>query len=141
MERIAYQEVPAEIFSKLRAIETYLEKTTLNKHLLELLRLRISQMNGCVYCVDMHHKALVEMGETSQRLSSIVVWEEASFFTKKERATLFFAEAVTKLNSSPISDSIYNPLLAFFSKEEISNLTLAIAQINTWNRLMKVFRF
>lgn len=141
MERISYQEVPAEIFTTLRSIENYLEKSTIEKSLLDLLRLRISQLNGCAYCVDMHYKDLVSSEETAIRLSCLTVWEETPFFTKKERVVLHFGEAVTKLEGSTIPDSIYNPLLDFFSKEEICNLTLTVGQINTWNRLMKVFRF
>lgn len=141
MERISYQEVPQEIFTKLRSIEDYLDNSSIGKQLLDLLRLRISQVNGCAYCVDMHHKESKSLGETELRLSSLVVWQETPFFSKKERAVLQFAETVTRLNAEPIPDRVYTPLLDFFTKEEICVLTLAVAQINTWNRLMKVFRF
>ena len=141
MERISYQEVPSEIFEKLRSIEEYLENSTIRKPLLDLLRLRVSQINGCAYCVDMHHKDLVSAGETDLRLSSLVVWQETPFFSEKERVVLYFAESATKLETESIPNSIYKPLLNFFSKEEICNLTLAVSQINTWNRLMKVFGF
>lgn len=141
MERISYQEVPSEIFAKLRSIEDYLERSTIGKPLLDLLRLRVSQVNHCSYCVDMHHKDLVSYGETDLRLSCLTVWQETSFFSEKERVVLTFAEAVTKLKSERVPDSIFNPLQEFFNKEEICNLTLAVSQINTWNRLMKVFQF
>ncbi|NQX83075.1 MAG: carboxymuconolactone decarboxylase family protein [Flavobacteriaceae bacterium] len=141
MERILYNEVPSEIFEKLRAIEDYFEKTSIELPLLELLRLRASQLNGCAYCVDMHYKELKKAGETELRLSSLCVWQETPYFSDKERAVLQFTEVLTKLDVKPISDDIYNRLLEFFSKEELCNLTLAISQINTWNRLMKVFRF
>lgn len=141
MERILYQEVPTEIFEKLRAIETYLENSFIDKQLLELLRLRISQINGCAYCVDMHNKELKHLGETELRLSSLCVWKETLYFTEKERAVLQFAEKLTRITEEPLSNKYYDILLNFFSKEEICNLTLAISQINTWNRLMKVFRF
>ena len=141
MERITYQEVPAEIFEKLRAIEVYLENSFVDKQVLELLRLRISQLNGCAYCVDMHNKELKHLGETELRLSSLVVWQETPYFEEKERAVLHFAEKLTRISEEPLSNKYYDSLLNFFSKEEISNLTLAISQINTWNRLMKVFRF
>ena len=141
MERITYQEVPAEIFEKLRAIEVYLENSFVDKQVLELLRLRISQLNGCAYCVDMHNKELKHLGETELRLSSLVVWQETPYFEEKERAVLHFAEKLTRISEEPLSNKYYDSLLNFFSKEEISNLTLAISQINTWNRLMKVFQF
>jgi len=141
MERITYQEVPTEIFEKLRAIEVYLENSSIDKQILELLRLRISQMNGCAYCVDMHNKELKHLGETELRLSSLCVWHETSYFSEKEKVVLHFAEKLTRITEQPLPNKYYDRLLNFCSKEEISNLTLAISQINTWNRLMKVFRF
>ena len=141
MERITYPEVPNEIFEKLRAIETYLESGSIGMPLLELLRLRISQINGCAYCVDMHYKELKNIEETELRLSSLCVWQETPYFSDKERALLQFSETLTKLSVKPISSTIYNLLTEFFSKEQICYLTLAISQINTWNTLMKVFQF
>ncbi len=141
MERIKYEEVPNEIFLKLREIERYLENSSIDKQFLELLRLRISQMNGCAYCVDMHYKELKNTNETELRLSSLCVWRETPYFTKKERVVLYFAEKLTRITEEPLSDSVFNPLVEYFTKEEICNLALAISQINTWNRLMKVFQF
>jgi len=141
MERISYQEVPAEIFEKLRAIEVYLENSSIDRQFLELLRLRISQMNGCAYCVDMHSKELKYLGEPELRLNALCVWQETPYFSKKERAVLHLAEKLTRITEEPLADLYFDSLPNFFSKEEICNLTLAISQINTWNRLMKVFRF
>lgn len=141
MERIPYQEVPAEIFEKLRAIETYLEESTIGKPLLALVRLRVSQINGCAYCVDMHYKELKHTNETELRMSSLCVWKETPYFSDKERAVLQFAEHLTKLNGELIPESIYEALYGFFSKSEICNVALTITQINTWNRLMIAFRF
>lgn len=141
MERISYQEVPTEIFEKLRAVEVYLENSSIDKQFLELLRLRISQINGCAYCVDMHSKGLKHLGETELRLNSVCVWQETPYFSNKERAVLHFAEKLTRITEEPLDDQYYDLLPSFFLKEEICNLTLAISQINTWNRLMKVFRF
>lgn len=86
MERISYTDVPQEIFTNLMAIENYLDNSTLDLHLLELLRLRVAQKNGCAYCVDMHHKILKKHNETDLRLSSLCVWEETNYFSEKERA-------------------------------------------------------
>jgi AhpD family alkylhydroperoxidase len=141
MERISYQEVPAEIFEKLRAVEVYLENSSIDKQFLELLRLRVSQINGCAYCVDMHSKGLKHLGETELRLNSLCVWQETPYFSEKERVVLHLAEKLTRITEEPLADQYYDLLPNFFSKEEICNLTLAISQINTWNRLMKVFRF
>ena len=141
MERITYQDIPKGMFEKLRAIEDFIDNSSLVPKLLELIKLRASQKNGCAYCVDMHYKELKHLGETELRLSSLCVWEETPYFTEKERAVLYFTDALTKLNRSPIANKVYNTLLDFFSKEEITYLTLAISQINNWNRLMKVFAF
>lgn len=142
MERISYQEVPAEIFDKLRSIENYLESTTIGMHLLEIIRLRVAQKNGCAYCVDMHYKLLKNEGETELRLSSLCVWEETTYFTDKERSVLKFTDTLTEVvNNTLISNDVFTPLLTFFSKEEICYLSLAISQINTWTRLMKTFQF
>lgn len=141
MERISYKDVPTEIFTKLRAIEDYLDNSTIERKLRELICLRISQINGCAYCVDMHHKELKSTGETELRISSLVVWHETPYFTPKERATLAYAEALTGDIYAAIEDDIYNTLDTFYSTEEISNITLIISQINTWNRLMKAFQF
>lgn len=141
MERISYQDIPKGMFENLKAIEDYLKNSPLDLQLQELLKLRISQKNGCAYCVDMHYKELKHTGETELRLSSLCVWEETSYFSEKERAALKFAETLTRINHQPINDSDYNALLKHFSKEDICYLSLAITQINTWNRLMKTFLF
>ncbi|GAA4886784.1 carboxymuconolactone decarboxylase family protein [Flaviramulus aquimarinus] len=141
MERITYQEIPNGMFENLRTIEDSIINSTLDRKLIEMIRLRTAQRNSCAYCVDMHHKELKNLGESDLRLSSLCVWEETPYFSDRERATLYFTDAVTKLERKRIPDNIYNPLLSFFSKEEICFLTLAISQSNTWNRLMKVFEF
>lgn len=141
MERITYQELPAGMFDKLMTIEEFISKSTVEYHLTELIKLRVAQLNGCAYCVDMHHKELKNLGEDDLRLSSLCVWEETPYFSDQERAVLKFTEALTQLSAAPIADEVYNPLLQYFNKEEVSYITLIIAQINTWTRLMKTFRF
>ncbi|MEP5340477.1 MAG: carboxymuconolactone decarboxylase family protein [Algibacter sp.] len=141
MERISYQDIPKGMFENLKAIEDTLKASPLETQLLELIRLRISQKNGCAYCVDMHYKELKHTGETELRLSSLCVWEETPYFNEKERTALKFAEILTSISHAPINDADYNPLLNHFSKTEICYLSFAITQINTWNRLMKTFLF
>ena len=141
MERITYQDIPTGMFENLMTTENFINQSTLETTLLELIRLRVAQKNGCAYCVDMHHKELKNVNETDLRLSSLCVWEETPYFTDKERAILKFTDTLTQLSKNLIADEIYNPLLTFFSKEEICILTLAISQINTWTRLMKTFQF
>ncbi|MGH1386491.1 carboxymuconolactone decarboxylase family protein [Kordia sp.] len=141
MERISYGDIPKGMFEHLQKIEVYIKESSIDNQLLELIKLRVSQKNGCAYCVDMHHKELKKTGETELRLSSLCVWEETPYFSEKERTVLTFADTLTKLQRTPIPDAVYNSLLQFFDKKEICILTLAITQINTWNRLMKTFLF
>ncbi len=141
MERITYQDIPKGMFESLRAIEDLIVNSSLDSNLLELIKLRTAQKNSCAFCVDMHYKELKHLGESELRLSSLCVWEDTPYFSEKERTVLYFTEALTMLSNKPISDEVYNPLLSFFSKEEICFLALTISQSNTWNRLMKTFRF
>ncbi|WP_162843250.1 carboxymuconolactone decarboxylase family protein [Ichthyenterobacterium magnum] len=141
MERITYRDIPNGMFENLRTIETSITNSSLDRKLIEIIRLRTAQKNGCAYCVDMHYKELKHLGETELRLSSLCVWEETPYFSDKERAVLHFTDTLTKLNRGPISNTDYNSLSKFFSKEDICYLTLTISQSNTWNRLMKVFQF
>ena len=141
MQRIKLKDVPKEMVDHLMTIENFINKSSIDRSLLELIRLRVAQINGCAYCLDMHHKELKNLNESDLRLSSLCVWEETNYFSEKEMKVLLFTENLTKLSAGPISDKVYDPLLLFFSKEEISYLTLAVAQINTWTRLMKTFRF
>jgi AhpD family alkylhydroperoxidase len=141
MERITYQDIPKEMFNKLRNLEDFINNSSLEIKLLEIIRLRIAQINNCAYCVDMHHKELKQLKESELILSSLCVWQETPYFSAKERSVLRFTESLTKSISKPISDAIYNPLLEYFSKQEISYLTLAISQMDTWTKLMKTFQF
>lgn len=141
MERISYQDVPKAMFNGLRDIELLIKNSGLSTQLLELTKLRIAQINGCAYCVDMHHKELKHLNESDLRLSSLCVWEETPYFTAKEQTVLAYAESLTRLTRGPLSKEIFDPLSTYFSKDEICYLSLAIAQINTWNRLMKAFQF
>ena len=136
---INYSEVNARAMNLILSVKKHV--SSIEPNLKALVELRVSQINGCAYCVDMHHKELKHLGETELRLSSLCVWEETPYFSDKEKSVLLFTDLLTRLERKPISEETYNNLLAFFSKEEICYLTLAIAQINTWTRLMKIFRF
>ncbi|MDR8391392.1 carboxymuconolactone decarboxylase family protein [Aliifodinibius sp. S!AR15-10] len=139
-ERISYQDIQPELMKGINNIEHQLKKSGLDLKLLELVKYRVSQINGCAYCLDMHHKELIEMGEEELRLHSLPAWRECPFYSDKERAVLAFAEAVTKADSTEIEDRFFEPLAEFYSKPEIAALTVAVTQINTWNRINKVFR-
>lgn len=137
MERIKNNELPQGLMAAMQQVEAYLEKSGLDHNLLEIMRLRVSQINGCAYCLDMHSKEALHAGESFQRLISISAWREAPYYTPKERAVLEFAELLTYMKADVEADEIHEVLSRHFSKQEIANLTLAIAQINSWNRIVK----
>ena len=118
----------------------YLAKCGLETSLLHLIDFRVSQINGCAYCLDMHSKDLRAAGETEQRLYLLDAWREAPFYTERERAALAWAEAVTLVNEGPVPDEVYEQARAQFGEEELVNLTLAVVAINGWNRLNVAFR-
>ncbi len=112
----------------------------LEQPMIELVLLRVSQINGCAYCIDMHSKDARAGGETEQRLYLVAGWREASLYSERERAALAWAEAVTKLGEHGVSDEVYEQAHAVFSEQELVNLTLVVGLINTWNRLNVSFR-
>lgn len=122
------------------ALEQYVRHCGLETSLLELVRLRASQLNGCAYCVDMHTKDARAEGETEQRLYAVSVWEETPFFTDRERAALAWTEAVTLVGKDHVPDEVYEQARAQFSEKELVDLTLAVIAINSWNRLAISFR-
>ncbi|MDH7460190.1 carboxymuconolactone decarboxylase family protein [Chitinophagaceae bacterium 26-R-25] len=118
----------------------YLSKCSIEKALQDLIYFRVSQINGCAYCLDMHSKDLRAMGETEQRLYLLAAWREAPLYTDRERAALTWAEAVTKINGGDVPDEVYELASAEFSEEELIDLTLAVITINSYNRLNISFR-
>lgn len=141
MERITFERIPKGMVESLMKTESYIKETSLEFDLLELIRLRVSQINKCAYCIDMHYKELKQSGETELRLSTLSVWQETPFFTEKEKATLLFAESLTIINQSEITDSMYKSLTSFYDDETICNLILIVAQINSWNRIVRTLKF
>lgn len=141
MERIGYRDIPNGMFEKLMDLEALVNASGLDLGLLEIIRLRVAQLNECAYCVDMHHKELQHLGESDLRLYSLGVWKETGYYTDRERMVLEFTERLTKLGEEGIPDVLFEGLSQHFDKAEIALLTLAIAQINTWTRLMRTFRF
>ncbi len=139
MERISYQELPAGFLTGLLKGQEYVDKSGLDIKLLELVRMRVSLINNCAYCLDMHFKEGVEAGETPLRLISVAAWRETTYYSPKEQAALAFAETLTYLPPDESSEGIHDELSKHFSKEEIALLTLAIIQINSWNRLVRSF--
>jgi AhpD family alkylhydroperoxidase len=116
-------------------LERYVRGSDIDSTLLELIKIRASQINGCAFCIDMHTKDARLNGETEQRIYALNAWRETPFFTPQERAVLAFTEAVTLIANSPVSDEIYNEVSRYFTSDEIVNLLMAIVTINSWNRI------
>ncbi|KAB0500935.1 carboxymuconolactone decarboxylase family protein [Pseudomonas lini] len=122
------------------ALETAVSKLPLEKSLIELVKLRASQINGCAFCIDMHTVDAIKGGETPRRLFAVTAWREAPFFTDRERAALAWTESLTQLSLTHAPDEDYALLSAEFSPKEMVDLTVAISTINSWNRLAVGFR-
>ncbi len=121
-------------------IEKYVRESGLEAPLVELVRLRASQLNGCAFCIDMHTKDARAAGETEQRLYALNAWRETPFYTPRERAALEWTESVTRLGESRVPDDLFERARAEFTETELINLTMAIIAINGWNRLAIAFR-
>jgi AhpD family alkylhydroperoxidase len=138
--RINLKNVAGEAFNAMGRLEAYARQSGLEPSLLELVRLRASQINGCAYCVDMHTKDARAAGETEQRLYATAVWRETPFFTERERAALEWTEAVTDIAHGHVPDDVYQSVREHFGEKELVDLTMAIIAINGWNRLAISFR-
>jgi AhpD family alkylhydroperoxidase len=139
-QRLGITEVGEGTLKAMYGLEAYLAKSGLEQSLRNLVYLRVSQINGCAYCLDMHSKDLRAAGETEQRLYLLDAWREAPFYTERERAALAWAEAVTLVTEGHVPDEVYEQARRQFSAQEIADLTLAVVAINGWNRLNIAFR-
>jgi AhpD family alkylhydroperoxidase len=139
-QRINAFEKGKSAFKAVFGLSAYLNKSSLEKNLIELIDYRVSQINGCAYCLDMHSKDLRHGGETEQRIYLISAWRETDLYTPREKAALLWAEAVTELKDREVSDEVYEVVRKEFSDEELADLTLAVTTINTWNRFNIAFR-
>jgi AhpD family alkylhydroperoxidase len=122
-------------YKAMLGLEQYLHESGLDEKLLDLVKLRASQINGCAYCIDMHWKDLRVLGESEQRLYGLDAWRESTYYSERERAALGWTEAVTLITQGHAADEVYEGVRVQFSEKEIADLTLAIATINAWNRL------
>ena len=134
-----YQAAP-ETMKALMALENQIVSSGLEQSLIELVKTRASQINGCAFCINMHTQDARKRGETEQRLYLLNAWREAPFYTDRERAALAWTEAVTLIAETHAPDDVYNEVRAHFSEAEMVNLTALIGSINAWNRLAIAFR-
>ena len=140
--RLEAQKVSPAAYQAMLGLEMFVRKQSkLEPALIQLVKVRASQINGCAYCIDMHSKDARAEGETEQRLYALSAWEDTPFFTDRERAALALTEAITLVREVHVPDAVYEKAKESFSDEELVNLTLAIITINGWNRLAITFQF
>jgi AhpD family alkylhydroperoxidase len=131
---------PTALGRAMIALQREVEASGLEHALLELVKIRASQINGCAYCIDMHTKDARALGETEQRIYALSAWQETSFFSDRERAALEWTESVTRVGDTHVPDEVYARVRQHFSEDELVSLTFALVAINGWNRLAVAFR-
>lgn len=138
--RIDLQKLGAGAYKAMLGLEEYVHKSRLEESLIELVKMRASQINGCAYCLDMHSKDARAKGESEQRLYCLNAWREAPFYTDRERAALAWTEALTLISEGQAPDEVWEEVKQRFSEQELVDLTIAVIAINGWNRLAIGFR-
>jgi AhpD family alkylhydroperoxidase len=136
----AYDAAPAAM-KALQNVEVYLHQCGLDQRLIELVKMRASQINGCAYCLDMHSKELRRLGESEQRIYLLNAWQESPLYTPRERAALAWTEAVTLIAQTHAPDAAYTEVRRQFDDKELIDLTILIGMINLWNRLAISLRY
>jgi len=138
--RMNFFQAAPDAIKALTALEGQIQGAGLEQSLIELVRIRASQINGCAFCINMHTQDARKNGETEQRLYLLNAWRESPVYTDRERAALAWTEAVTLISETHAPDDVYNEVRAQFSEAETVNLTMLIATLNAWNRLSISFR-
>lgn len=138
--RLDWYKTSAEAYQAMLGIQKVVDKSKIDHKLLELVKIRASQINGCAHCLDMHTKDAIALGEDEQRLHVLAAWREAPFYSDKEKAALAWCESLTNISSEGASEILFEELKKYFTDEEIVELTLAIVAINGWNHLAIGFR-
>src|SRR5437763_2032056 len=138
--RLEYARLSPDGYRAMLALNKFAESSGIEHSLLELIKIRASQINGCAYCVDMHTIDARAAGESEQRIYLLDAWREAPFYTDRARAALAWTEAVTLVSETHVPDDVYEEARRHFSEKELVNLTWAIVTINVWNRIAVAFR-
>lgn len=134
-ERIDVSKIAPEGYEAMIAMEIYLAKSGLDKKLYELIKTRASQINGCAFCLNMHTRDALKLGETAQRLFLLNAWRETDLFTEKERAVLALTESMTLLTNDHVDDEVYNAAAKVLTEKELAAVIMAVVVINGWNRI------
>ncbi len=138
--RLDFYKASPNAIKSLLGLEEHIAKSGLEKPLIELVRLRASQINGCAYCVDLHAIDAGKAGESERRLATLCVWREVPFFSERERAAFEWTEAVTQVAQTHVPDAVWEAVRPHFTDVELADLTLLISTINAWNRFAIAFR-
>jgi AhpD family alkylhydroperoxidase len=138
--RLNYGAVSPDTLKAMSSLQSYADTCGLEPLLIELVKTRASQINGCAYCLDMHTKDARALGETEQRLYALSAWREAPFYSERERAALEWTEAITLIAVDHVPDEVYEAVRPHFTEKELVDLTLSIVLINGWNRFAVGFR-
>ena len=139
-QRVDFHKASPGAIKAMYGLEAHIGKSSLEKSLAELVRLRASQINGCAYCIDMHVNGARKGGEDERRLATVSAWRETPFFTGRERAALEWTESLTEIAQTHAPDAVWERVKPHFTPEEIVDLTLLVGAINTWNRFGIAFR-
>jgi AhpD family alkylhydroperoxidase len=134
-QRIDLQKIPPEAMRGMYQLEQYIHSSALDERIVHLVKMRASQVNGCAYCLDMHSKDARAIGETEQRLYLLDAWEEAPFYSEKERAALALTDAMTKITEGHVPDEVWERAKSQFNEQELTALVITVTTINAWNRL------
>ncbi|CAM2191779.1 Carboxymuconolactone decarboxylase-like domain-containing protein [Paraburkholderia kururiensis] len=138
--RLDFYKASPNAVKAMLGLEERIARSSLEKPLAELVRLRASQINGCAFCVDMHTTDARKGGESERRLATVVAWRETPFFTERERAALEWTEALTLISHDHVPDAVWEAVKPHFTEEELTDLTLLVTAINGWNRFAIAFR-
>ncbi len=139
-QRIDYQTQSPELFKKFVEFSLLLKQSAIEQSIRELVDLRVSQLNACAFCVDMHVKEATQHGERALRLHHVATWRESTLFSPRDRAALAWAESLTQLSAQGVPDDLYERVRTQFSEKELSDLTFQVMAINAWNRVNVGFR-
>jgi AhpD family alkylhydroperoxidase len=133
--RVNIQKIQPAAYNVLVELEKQMMNSSIEHTIRELIKIRVSQINGCAFCIDMHTRDAREHGETEQRIYGLSAWRDTPFYSQKERAALALAEEVTMISQGGVSTKTYSEAAAFYSEEELAMLILAAVTINSWNRI------
>src|SRR5690606_31372185 len=135
MERINLKETDPAAYHAMQALERYIAESGLDKSLYELIKTRASQINGCAYCINMHTRDAMKLGETPQRLFLLDAWRETDLYTEKERAVLALTESMTLITKGHVTDEVYKEAANHLTNQELAAAIMAVVTINAWNRI------